>query len=87
MRRMIAALGAVAAAAGLATAQSASPRPGNIVHIDVFATDARGRTVETLTATDFDVREDGVLQTLDSARFVRAEFDKWAAVIRDAKLK
>lgn len=61
---MIAAVAAVAARAQPAAA------PGRFVQIDVFAADARGRTVDNLTAADFEVREDGVPQPVEGVRFV-----------------
>ena len=44
---------------------------GHIVHLDVFATDARGRTVDDLKLADFELREDGTSQPLEAVRFVR----------------
>ena len=49
-----------------------APAPRTI-RIDVIATDSLGRSVGTLKATDFELREDGTLQSIDDARFVRAE--------------
>ena len=60
---------ASAFAVGLA-AQSPSP-PGHVVHLDVFATDARGRTIDDLKLADFELREDGTSQALEAVRFVR----------------
>lgn len=72
MRRVIAAIAAVVAVAGVAAAQeSHRPANGYAVHIDVFATDGRGRAIDTLTLADFELREDGVPQTLDSLTFTR----------------
>ena len=45
--------------------------PSRPVRLDVIATDARGRIVDTLTPADFDVREDGAVQSIDEARFIR----------------
>ena len=45
--------------------------PANPVRIDVIARDARGRAVETLTAADFEIREDGAPQVVTDAQFVR----------------
>jgi VWFA-related protein len=74
MRRVIAAIAVVAAVAVVPAAQENSrPAGGYAVRIDVFATDARGRSIDTLTVADFELREDGVLQTLDSVRFTRDE--------------
>jgi VWFA-related protein len=47
-----------------------SPR---IVHLDVFAADSRGRFVSGLTPADFELREDGVVQSIDAVRLVRDE--------------
>lgn len=44
---------------------------GDPVRIDVIATDWRGRTVDSLTAADFALREDGFEQTIDDVRLVR----------------
>jgi len=44
---------------------------GHLVHLDVFATDARGRAVEDLKLADFELREDGTSQALEDVRFVR----------------
>jgi Ca-activated chloride channel family protein len=43
------------------------------VRIDVIASDRRGRRLENLKPTDFEVREEGVVQALESARFVKEE--------------
>ncbi len=43
----------------------------HVVQIDLFATDARGRTVDNLALGDFELQVDGVSQTLDGVRFVR----------------
>lgn len=40
------------------------PRSPDLVRIDAIVTDARGRPVETLKPADFDIREDGMPQTL-----------------------
>ena len=40
--------------------------------MDAFVADARGHAIDTLKASDFDLREDGVPQTIDGVRFVRA---------------
>src|SRR5439155_19351170 len=67
---------AVAWAVGIvaiaAQPQSPPPPPTHLVHIDVFATDARGRSVEDLKSSDFELREEGSLQLLERAQFVRA---------------
>jgi VWFA-related protein len=69
-RRIIATVVAAAAVVAVGSAQQSGSRPnGYAVNIEVFATDARGRTIDTLTAADFELREDGVPQTLDSVRF------------------
>jgi len=38
---------------------------GEVVRVDVIATDARGRFVDGLTTADFSMREDGAEQTVD----------------------
>jgi VWFA-related protein len=52
------------------TSSAQTPAPGYLVHVDVFATDVRGRTVDDLKAADFELREEGALQTLETVRFV-----------------
>src|SRR5665213_3640539 len=59
-------LASLALLAALAQAPS-----GDLVRIDVVARDAQGRPVETLTAADFQLREDGTPQTLTDVRLVR----------------
>ena len=44
---------------------------GDLVRIDVIARDAQGRPVETLTAADLQLAEDGTPQTLADVRLVR----------------
>jgi hypothetical protein len=67
---MRAGLAAVLAIAVSASLDAQPPPPGYLVHIDVFATDARGRTVDDLKPADFELREDGAMQALQSVRFV-----------------
>jgi VWFA-related protein len=70
MRALCAAL----AAAAVASAQPAPApifTPDTVVRIDVSAFDERGRFVSTLSAADFELREDGVTQTIDAVRLVR----------------
>src|SRR5882757_3363359 len=68
----------IALVAAVATQAPSRPAPGNpnsasdVVRIDVIATDARGRAVESLKAADFELREDGAAQALDEVRFVKA---------------
>jgi len=49
-----------------------TPAPGQIVRIDVIPIDARGRILDALQPTDFDVRDDGVAQPIEAARLMRA---------------
>jgi VWFA-related protein len=49
---------------------SLKPTPQTI-RIDVIASDLRGRRVENLKPADFEIREDGVVQALDTARFIK----------------
>ena len=43
------------------------------VRVDVYPTDAAGKPIEGLTAADFEVYEDGKLQSVDTFDFVRIE--------------
>lgn len=63
-------LAGVLALASLLGAAPDSP-PTQVVRIDVIAADARGRVLDSLKSTDFELRDDGVAQPLDSVRFVR----------------
>ena len=45
----------------------------NIVRVDATVVDRNGNPVPSLTAEDFEVREDGVLQTISSFKFVTAD--------------
>jgi VWFA-related protein len=61
------------ATAGLTGQQS--PRPSSALHtvrIDAVVSDARGRSVDDLKIGDFELREDGAVQTLESARLVKS---------------
>lgn len=52
----------------------APPVPAaRVVAIDVVAADAKGRAVETLKAADFEVKDGGAAQTLESVRLVTNE--------------
>lgn len=62
---------ALALAASQPDAAAVSP-PDTLVRIDAFVVDARDRTLDTLKASDFELREDGTLQTIEAVRFVRA---------------
>jgi VWFA-related protein len=53
------------------TAPNPSEDAGDAVRIDVIATDVSGRPVDTLTAADFSVREDGFEQAIDDVRLVK----------------
>lgn len=79
--RLIALIAAVASLVAVASAQSAPPGTGYPVRIDVAATDARGRIVDTLTSADFEIREDGIPQTLNSARFARDDARMFAVFL------
>jgi VWFA-related protein len=69
MRALVISLAAVLTVSTISARDAMSARP---VRLDVIATDARGRIVENLTALDFDVREDGTVQAIDDARFIRS---------------
>jgi VWFA-related protein len=58
------------ASAALLAALAQAPTP-DVVRIDVVARDAQGRPVETLTPSDFELREDGTPQTLVGVQLVR----------------
>lgn len=67
----------LAAALALAASQqpdaAAIPPPDTLVRIDAFVVDARDRTLDNLKASDFELREDGALQSIEAVRFVRAD--------------
>ncbi len=65
-------VGALALVASLQPVVSPGPAPDTLVRVDAFVADARGRAIETLKPSDFDLREDGVPQTIEGMRFVRA---------------
>jgi len=58
------------AAAALVAALAQTPAQ-DPVRVDVLARDAQGRPVETLTAADFELREDGAPQPIAAAELVR----------------
>ncbi len=43
----------------------------SVTNVDVVVTDARGQPISDLTAADFEVRQDGVLQPLTNFSFIR----------------
>src|SRR6478609_6069168 len=45
----------------------------NVVRVDATVTDRNGNPVPSLTAEDFEIREDGLLQTISSFKFVTAD--------------
>ncbi len=61
----------LALALAVAPPPPATPVP-QVVRIDVIATDTRGRTVTDLKPAEFELRDEGAIQPLDSARFVTA---------------
>lgn len=80
MVRAFRALGCVAGivcltALGLAQTQDQPPAPFrasvNVVRVDVSVFDRKDNPVDNLTAADFDLREDGVPQRVDTAQFLR----------------
>lgn len=48
----------------------------HFVRVDAYPTDKDGAVLRGLTADDFELTEDGVRQTIDSAQFV--EYDRWS---------
>lgn len=57
-------------------AQEAVPvfRSGiNFVRVDVIVTDRKGEPVDDLTAADFEVREDGAVQTVEQFKLIRVD--------------
>jgi VWFA-related protein len=46
--------------------------PDTLVRVDAFVVDARGRTLDSLGTSDFELREDGAPQTIEAVRFMRA---------------
>lgn len=79
---LVAAFGAWALAAVSAEQQETAGRQrplfragSRFVRVDVFPVDRAGKRVEGLTAADFEVYEDGKLQSIDSFEFVSIEPD------------
>jgi VWFA-related protein len=70
--RSILALLAVVAAAVTLAAQQPIRTGTNVVRVDVTVLDRRGAPVPSLTADDFEVREDGQPQAITSFKFVEA---------------
>jgi VWFA-related protein len=69
---------AVALACALVAAQAPQAPPifrtgTNIVRVDATVVDRNGNPVPDLTADDFEIREDGVLQAISSFKFVVAD--------------
>jgi VWFA-related protein len=67
---LVAAAALVFAQSAISNQQSAIPS-GRLITIDLIATDVRGRTVDDLKATDFDLREEGAALAVESVRLVR----------------
>jgi len=63
----------LAAAAGAQTPPAPPGAKSRVVSIDVLAADARGRAVETLKPADFELRDAGAAQPLESARLITNE--------------
>jgi VWFA-related protein len=83
LRRALAA-GAAVAIAVAAFAQPAVPDPPtHVVRIDAIAVDGRGRLVENLKPADFELREDDVVQPVESAPFVRPGGARRIAIFLD----
>lgn len=56
-----------------ATPLPADPTPVHSPVIDVIVTDGRGRAIENLQPADFSILDQGQVQTIAAARFIRAE--------------
>ena len=70
MRRLVASLGFAAAVTFAANAQQPAFKSGiDLVTVDVVVTDAAGNPVRNLTAADFEILEDGVLQPIQAFHF------------------
>ena len=63
--------GSVRQSEGASAVQDASP-PSRPIRLDVVAIDDLGRAPEGLKPTDFEITEDGIPQTLDDARLIKA---------------
>ena len=70
-RSIVVAVIAATLAGGGPSGAAAVDAPVHTVRVDAIAVDARGAPVGTLSARDFEVREDGNLVTVDEAEFVR----------------
>ncbi len=70
MRRGLAAIVAVAALGPQAVVRGEPPPPQQVT-IDVIPVDARGRVLDDLKPGDFELKEEGTAQSLESARLVR----------------
>jgi VWFA-related protein len=71
MRRGLAAIVAVAALGPHAVVRSEPASSSQVVTIDVIPSDARGRVLEDLKPADFELKEEGAAQSLESVRLVR----------------
>ncbi len=71
--RVLTALLALALSAQPPAVQSSVPPASRTVRVDVIATDGGGRRVENLKPADFELREDGIPQSIDEARFIKID--------------
>ncbi len=71
MRRALAAIVAVAALSPQVVVRSEPAATPQLVTIDVIPFDARGRVLEDLKPADFELKEEGTAQSLESVRLVR----------------
>lgn len=74
-------LAAAMFSAPVAAQPADTPLPPILAHIDVVVTDATGRPVTNLSASDFSVVEDGAAKPVQSATFVRADGRKGGAAV------
>src|SRR5262245_38381181 len=73
MRRAVALafLALMLAGAGLSGQQAGTPTATHTVRIDALVSDSRGRPIDDLKAGDFELREGGVVQTIESLQIVK----------------
>ena len=73
MRPALAACALGASVASTIFSSAAGAPPPRIVHVDLVASDARGRMIDNLKAGDVEILENGAVQPIDGLRFIRAD--------------